>query len=47
MTIDISADGIEYQEDDQDCIIINPSNSKKEILIRSLIELINYFKIKS
>lgn len=50
MKINIYVDGIEYKEDNQDCIMIEtfkPSNAKeKEILIRSLIELINYFKVK-
>jgi len=50
MKIIIYIDGIEYKEDNQNTIIIEsfkPSNTKeKELLIRSLIELINYFKVK-
>jgi hypothetical protein len=50
MKININIDGIEYKEDSQDYITIEafkPSNAKeKQILIRSLIELINYFKVK-
>ncbi len=50
MKIIIDIEGIEYKEDNQDCIIIEtfkPSNAKeKETLIRSLIELVNYFKVK-
>jgi hypothetical protein len=50
MKINIYIDGIEYKEDNQDHIIIEtfkPSNAnEKQILIRSLIELINYFKVK-
>jgi len=50
MKINIYIDGIEYKEDNQDYIIIEtfkPSNAnEKQILIRSLIELINYFKVK-
>jgi len=50
MKVNINIDGIEYEEDNEDYIIIKtfkPSNAdEKQILIRSLIELINYFKVK-